>query len=64
MPAVETAIRIRFGSSGSRRIVCRHMPPPPGTQRSRWGWFQSPSFSDHDSPPSRETKRAAGSTPQ
>src|SRR5688572_8920151 len=64
MPPVETAMRIRFGSVGSRRTVCRHNPPPPGSQRSRCGWFHSPSDNDHDDPPSRDTNSAAGSTPQ
>ena len=29
-PAAEMAMNIRSGSFGSRRMVCRHMPPAPG----------------------------------
>ena len=62
-PPVEMAIHIRSGSAGSGRTVCRHSPPPPGSQRGRWGWSHSPSTSSNVSPPSSERNSAAGSTP-
>ena len=31
-PADEIAMKMRSGLSGSRRIVCRHIPPAPGGQ--------------------------------
>ncbi len=31
-PAAEMAMKMRSGSVGSRRMVCRHMPPAPGCQ--------------------------------
>ena len=31
-PAAEMATKIRCGLLGSRRMVCRHMPPAPGVQ--------------------------------
>jgi hypothetical protein len=34
-PAAEMAMKIRPGWTGSRRIVCRPMPPAPGCQRAR-----------------------------
>ena len=57
------AIHIRSGSAGSGRTVCRHSPPPPGSQRGRWGCSHSPSTSAKVSPPSSERNSAAGSTP-
>lgn len=33
---------IRSGRLGSGRIVCRHWPPPPGSQRGRWGVVVEP----------------------
>src|ERR1019366_2876198 len=62
-PAAEIAMNILLGSLGSRRIVCRHMPPAPGCQRGPEPWPRSPGSSCHVVPPSMERNKAASSTP-
>src|SRR5271156_6670945 len=62
-PAAEMAINIRAGSLGSRRIVCRHIPPAPGCQCGPEPWPRNPESSFHDFPPSFERNKAASSTP-
>ena len=44
-PAAEMAMKIRPGSLGSSRIVCRHIPPAPGCQRGPEPWPRSPESS-------------------
>src|SRR5271157_1633883 len=62
-PAAEIAMNIRFGSLGSRMMVCRHMPPAPGCQCGPEPWPRSPGNSYHVCPPSVVLNRAASSTP-
>ena len=40
-------MKIRSGSLGSSRIVCRHIPPAPGCQRGPEPWPRSPESSCH-----------------
>src|SRR6266403_892237 len=58
------AMIIRLGSIGSGRIVCRHMPPPPGVHFGRCGWSSNDWTGVHVAPASRDSKSAEGSTPQ
>src|SRR6266478_2877601 len=62
-PAAEIAIKIRFGSLGSRMTVCRHMPPAPGAQCGPEPCPRNPESSSQFCPPSAERNRAASSTP-
>src|SRR5512146_1685722 len=62
-PAAEIAMYIRSGCFGSRRIVCRHIPPAPGGQREPVPCFRRPESSVHDLPPSVVLNIAASSTP-
>src|SRR5713101_9082245 len=62
-PADEMAMYIRLELLGSRRIVCRHIPPAPGAHLGPEPWPRSPESSCHDFPPSLERNIAASSTP-
>ena len=62
-PAAEMATKIRCGSSGWMRIVCKHRPPAPGCQFSPLLWPRSPDSSFHVCPPSIDLNSAASSTP-
>src|SRR5271169_1305860 len=54
---------MRFGSLGSRIIVCRHMPPAPGCHLGPVPCPRKPGNSFQFSPPSVDRKIAASSTP-
>src|SRR5437763_10512694 len=62
-PAAEIAIQIRFGSLGSRMMVCRHMPPAPGCHLGPVPCPRKPDSSCQSFPPLVERKIAASSTP-
>src|SRR5579863_247096 len=57
------AIWTRWALLGSRRIVCRHMPPAPGCHVGPVPCPRKPESSCHDWPPSAERNKAASSTP-
>jgi hypothetical protein len=63
VPAAEMAAKIRSGSVGSSRMVCRHSPPAPGCQLDPEPCPRSPESSCHVWAPSVERNRAASSTP-
>src|SRR6266545_1065156 len=62
-PAAEMAMNMRWGFFGSRRIVCRHMPPAPGAHEGPEGWLRRAGSSCQVWAPSVERKKAASSTP-
>ena len=62
-PAAEMATKMRSGSAGSRRIVCRHMPPAPGCHEEPEECVRSAGSSCQVWPPSLVRNSAASSTP-
>ncbi len=63
VPAAEIATNIRPACSGSRMIVCRHIPPAPGCQPGPDSCVRSPVSSVQVAPPSPVRNSAASSTP-
>src|SRR5437773_1422175 len=62
-PAAEIAMEIRSGLFGSRRMVCKHIPPAPGCHFGPVSLPRSPANSCQDFPPSFDWNNAASSTP-
>ena len=62
-PTADIPTHIRSVSVGSSTMLCRHMPPKPGSHKALVGCSERGTTSSHVSPPSELLNSAAGETP-